>query len=96
MGVTVVIALFGYHIISSSVSAVGILKPTLRTSGEPDTTEVTIRVRNVFLAKHATVSSCDKPSSGHWTCAVRLANGPKGTAHVVWYGRAQKLGVSVG
>jgi hypothetical protein len=92
LGVAVLIAVVSYVVIGLRVNSV--LQPTLRASGEPDTAEVTIRVRNVFLGKHGEVSACDQPSAGHWTCSVRFADGRKGIARAVWHGRTEKLSVS--
>jgi hypothetical protein len=93
LGVAVLILVVSYVVIGLKVSST--LQPTLRASGEPDTAEVTIRVRNVFLGKHGDVSTCDQPSAGHWTCSVRFADGGKGVAHAVWHGRTEKLSVSL-
>ena len=94
VGLAVAIALVGY-VISLGVSASNLLRPELRASGEPDTAEVAIRVSNFFNHERATGAMCNQPSPGHWTCLVHLADGRKGTARVVWYGRAQKLGVTL-
>jgi hypothetical protein len=95
VGVAVVIAVVSYVVIGLSVSDSGVLRPTLRATGEPDTAEVAIRVRNVFHSQHAAASICDQPSAGHWTCSVRLADGRKGVARAVWHGRTEKLNVSL-
>ena len=85
-----VIVVVGYVVIGLSVNRV--LQPALRATGEPDTAEVAIRVRNVVHSEHATAATCDQPSAGHWTCSVRLADGRKGTARAVWH---EKLSVSL-
>jgi hypothetical protein len=90
VGVPVVIAVVSYVVIGLSANRV--LQPTLRATGEPDTAEVAIRVRNVFHSEHAAASTCDQPSAGHWTCSVHLADGRNGTARAVWH---EKLRVSL-
>jgi hypothetical protein len=92
--VVVLIVVVSYVVIGLKVNSV--LQPTLRTSGEPDTAEVTIRVRNVFLGRHGDVSTCVQPSAGRWACSVRFNDGRKGIARAVWYGRTEKLSVSLG
>ena len=92
LGVAILIVLVSYVVIGLKVNST--LQPTLRASGEPDTAEVTIRVRNVFLGRHGDVSTCDQPSAGHWTCSVRFTDGRKGIARAVWHGRTEKLSVS--
>jgi hypothetical protein len=91
--VVVLIVVVSYVVIGLKVSST--LQPTLRASGEPDTAEVTIRVRNVFLGEHGDVSTCDQPSAGRWTCSVRFADGREGIAHAFWHGRTEKLSVSL-
>jgi hypothetical protein len=62
LGVAVLIAVVSYIVIGLKVNS--ILQPALRASGEPDTAEVTILVRNVFLGKHGEVSACDQRAQG--------------------------------
>jgi hypothetical protein len=92
MAAALVIVVVGYVVIG--LRARSILQPTLRAAGEPDTAEVAIRVRNVFGGPGAATSTCNQPSAGHWTCSVRAADGRKGIASAVWYGRTEKLRVS--
>ena len=93
-GVAVAIALVVYVIYGLAVSHV-LNSEQLRASGEPDTAEVAIRVRNFFHSERAVASTCDQPSAGHWMCSVRLSDERKGIARAVWYGRREKLGVSL-
>jgi hypothetical protein len=95
VGVGVVIAAVSYVVIGLSVSDNGVLQPTLRASGKPDTAEVAIRVRNDFHSEHAVAAICDQPSVGRWTCSVGLADERKGIARAVWHGRTEKLSVSL-
>lgn len=95
VGLFVAVALVAYVVIGLSLSGSGILQPEIRASGEPDTGEVTIRVLNIYLNDHVADSTCKPASAGHWTCSLRLADGRKGSARVVWHGRTQKLGVAL-
>jgi hypothetical protein len=67
-------------------------RPIIRAHGKPNSSEIAIRVRNVYLGKHP-VATCTEPTSAHWTCTVRLADGQSGEVRAVWSPRTEKLAV---
>jgi hypothetical protein len=94
VGVAVAIALVVYVVYGLAVSHV-LNSEQLRASGEPDTAEVAIRVRNFFHSEHAVAATCGQSSAGRWTCSVRLADGRQGSASAVWHDRPERLIVSL-
>jgi hypothetical protein len=84
-------------LVAVGVAAIVAVGPARRrVGGEPNTSEITQNlVANSFERKRVTAATCKQPTTGHWTCAVRFANGQRGTVLAVWYGHAQTLGLSL-